>query len=66
MRFNKNIGLDAALVEAAAEGGFDKFMFAARNLGLKPSEAVRRAEWLKKRDANYIQQVSNRVVQLLG
>lgn len=63
--YEENLSLDATLVHAGATGGFDKFMFTARHLGMFPDEAVQRAEWLKRQSPEYVQQVSDRVVELM-
>lgn len=58
---HKNAELDAALVEASMDGGFDKFMFAARSLGVPTTqEAIDRANWFKeqtRRNTKYSKQV---------
>lgn len=45
-RFKQDKPIDAALVAAYLRGGMDGYMRAAMHLGLNPSEATARMEWI--------------------
>lgn len=65
MALKPNVNLDAILVHASMSGGFEKFCFAAMNLGFKgPDEALKRADWLKKQPKAYVDQVVAKVQQM--
>lgn len=66
-QYEKNVELDAQMVQTAMYGGIDAIValaFKLRHIFSSPDDALHRAEWLKKQNEEYIRQVSDRVVEL--
>lgn len=64
-RFRHNVELDAALVLAGLQGGFEKVMFTGMALGFtSPDHVIARADWLKRQSEAYVDEVARRVVEL--
>lgn len=61
MKFKRDIELDAVMVHASMLGLFEP---CAISQGMSPNEAYARAYWLKRQPIEYIEKVSNRVVEL--